>query len=30
LHAANRPGAFSLKSLLQNGILILEFLRGTW
>ncbi|HVO61770.1 MAG TPA: hypothetical protein VMT53_12605 [Terriglobales bacterium] len=30
LHAANREGEFSLRSLLQDGNLILEFLRGTW
>lgn len=30
LYAANREGQFSLPSLLQNGNLILEFLRGTW
>ena len=30
LCAANRDGEFSLRSLLQGGNLILEFLRGTW
>ena len=30
LPAANREGSFSLSRLLQEGNLILEFLRGTW
>ena len=30
LQAANREGAFTLSALLADGILILEFLRGTW
>jgi hypothetical protein len=30
LSAANREGEFSLSELLQQGTLILEFLRGTW
>ena len=30
LAAANREGAFTLAGLLENGTLILEFLRGTW
>ena len=30
LGAANREGTFTLGGLLQQGMLILEFLRGTW
>jgi hypothetical protein len=30
LGAANREGSFSLAGLLERGMLILEFLRGTW
>jgi peroxiredoxin len=30
LLAANREGEFTLMGLLGSGILILEFLRGTW
>lgn len=30
LTAANREGIFALGSLLTQGPLILEFLRGTW
>jgi hypothetical protein len=30
LGAANREGAFTLRELLTQGELILEFLRGTW
>ena len=30
LRAANREGVFSLGAFLAQGILILEFLRGTW
>jgi len=30
LGAANREGTFTLASLLDQGTLILEFLRGTW
>jgi hypothetical protein len=30
LGAANREGTFSLSGLLAHGVLILEFLRGTW
>ena len=30
LGAANRPGNFTLDALLAQGVLILEFLRGTW
>ena|SRR5512142_3057700 len=30
LSAANREGEFTLSALLGSGILILEFLRGTW
>jgi peroxiredoxin len=30
LKAANREDEFTLRSLVQNGNLILEFLRGTW
>jgi peroxiredoxin len=30
LAAANRPGNFTLDALLAQGVLILEFLRGTW
>jgi hypothetical protein len=30
LKAANRPDEFTLTGLLASGILILEFLRGTW
>jgi peroxiredoxin len=30
LGAANRPGIFTLDALLAQGVLILEFLRGTW
>jgi hypothetical protein len=30
LGAANREGTFTLGSLLAQGSLILEFLRGTW
>ncbi|MBZ5664717.1 MAG: hypothetical protein LAO30_08960 [Acidobacteriia bacterium] len=30
LEAANREGIFTLAGLLQQGTLILEFLRGTW
>jgi peroxiredoxin len=28
--AANREGLFTLAGLLADGVLILEFLRGTW
>jgi hypothetical protein len=30
LGAANREGTFTLSELLRRGVLILEFLRGTW
>jgi hypothetical protein len=30
LRAANREGIFDLAGLLAQGMLILEFLRGTW
>ena len=30
LRAANREGEFSLASLLAGGVLVIEFLRGTW
>ena len=30
LTAANRSGMFSLDELLRHGILVIEFLRGTW
>jgi hypothetical protein len=30
LAAANREETFSLAGLLEQGTLILEFLRGTW
>ena len=30
LEAANRDGLHTLSGFLQRGILILEFLRGTW
>ncbi|MGB6387427.1 MAG: hypothetical protein WBD25_12325 [Terriglobales bacterium] len=30
LRAANREGTFTLDGLLAQGMLILEFLRGTW
>jgi len=30
LGAANREGTFTLRGLLDQGTLILEFLRGTW
>jgi hypothetical protein len=30
LGAANREGTFTLRGLLTQGTLILEFLRGTW
>ena len=30
LAAANREGMFTLDSLLAQGLLVLEFLRGTW
>jgi peroxiredoxin len=30
LAAANRDGVFSLGGFLEQGPLILEFLRGTW
>ena len=30
LEAANREGTFTLGGLLEQGTLILEFLRGTW
>ena len=30
LEAANREGTFTLAGLLEQGTLILEFLRGTW
>ena len=30
LGAANREGTFTLGGLLEQGTLILEFLRGTW
>jgi len=30
LGAANREGNFTLDSLLAGGMLVLEFLRGTW
>jgi peroxiredoxin len=30
LSSANRESEFSLSALLARGMLILEFLRGTW
>ena len=30
LEGANREGTFTLGGLLEQGTLILEFLRGTW
>ena len=30
LAAANRTGEFALSELLQQGPVIVEFLRGTW
>jgi hypothetical protein len=30
LEAANREGMLTLSGFLQRGLLILEFLRGTW
>jgi hypothetical protein len=30
LGAANREGVFTLGGLLADGVVILEFLRGTW
>ena len=30
LPAANRPGTFTLSKMLNNGPVIVEFLRGTW
>jgi peroxiredoxin len=30
LGAANREGTFTLGFLLAPGVLVLEFLRGTW
>jgi hypothetical protein len=30
LLAANMPQAVSLKHFLQNGPMVIEFLRGTW
>jgi hypothetical protein len=30
VRAANREGTFDLAGLLVQGMLILEFLRGTW
>ncbi len=30
LSAANQDGQFSLRGLIEQGTLILEFLRGTW
>jgi peroxiredoxin len=30
LQAANREGSFALDGLLSKGLLVLEFLRGTW
>ena len=30
LDAANREGQISLKDLLAQGHLVLEFIRGTW
>jgi hypothetical protein len=30
LPAANRDGSFSLANLISRGVLIVEFLRGTW
>jgi hypothetical protein len=30
LSAANRDGIFSLSGFLSRGVLIAEFLRGTW
>ena len=30
LAAANRPGMFSLAGLVAIGVVVLEFLRGTW
>lgn len=30
LAAANRSGTISLSDLLRRGVLIVEFLRGTW
>ena len=30
LEAANRDGILTLSGFLRRGVLILEFLRGTW
>ncbi|HXY47939.1 MAG TPA: hypothetical protein VEI01_00720 [Terriglobales bacterium] len=30
LEAANRDGVLTLSGFLRRGVLILEFLRGTW
>jgi peroxiredoxin len=30
LGAANREGTFTLHGLLAQGMVVLEFLRGTW
>jgi len=30
LSAANREGTFALPDLLSRGLLVVEFLRGTW
>jgi peroxiredoxin len=30
LRASNREGTFTLAGLLARGMLVLEFLRGTW
>jgi hypothetical protein len=30
LEAANRDGTFTLSGFLRRGMLILDFLRGTW
>jgi hypothetical protein len=30
LAAANRDGSFLLSDLILRGVLVLEFLRGTW
>jgi peroxiredoxin len=30
LEAANREGLFTLSGFLRRGVLVIEFLRGTW
>jgi hypothetical protein len=30
LEAANRPGVLTLSGFLRRGVLLAEFLRGTW